>query len=141
VGELVEDETAGLRASAASRSNSSFALAAVIELLARRISRPSRQAAGVVRTVGLHRADHDVDVLAHEIARHLQHAVGLADAGREAEKDASFARRSRSASAVTPLEQCIGIGRRSSDSSGISLAPGPSVTTAPVERKVQSAAR
>ena len=35
----------------------------------------------------LDRADHDVDALGDEVARDLEHPVGLPDAGREAEED------------------------------------------------------
>ena len=80
--------TFGLRASAASRSNSSSTWPRYSILRRGKMSSPSSIDAVSERAVRLDQADHDVEALLDdEIARDLQHAIGLAHAGREAEED------------------------------------------------------
>jgi hypothetical protein len=102
--------TCGCRAIAASRSNLFQRAAAVLELATREQLQTQQQPAGVVAAVRFDRPHHHVHFLAHEVARHLKHAVGLSDAGREAEEDAQLGAALAFGFLRDALEQRVGIG-------------------------------
>ena len=137
VGELVDEESAGCRASAASRSNSSSVVPAVLDGIARENLEPLDRAPSVSARPCVSTTPTTTSTPCAPLrARGLQHRVGLAHAGRGAEEDLQLPAAARSSSSrdalrAAPRDRVASVMR--SDHSGLS---GARIAQA-VEREIE----
>ena len=85
-------------------------LVAVRHVLQRQALQSIHQGLGFLPAVGFHHADDHVGTLLRPLARGGQHGVGLADAGRRAEKYLQLAARGTNLLILDLVEELVGIG-------------------------------
>ena len=96
----------GLRASAASTSNSSRNPASIVDFSTRQNLQAFGQGVGFAPTVGLDKANDNIDAFGLQGARPGQHGVGLADARRRAQENPQLS----ASFLIRKGEQSLGIG-------------------------------
>ena len=84
--------------------------AAVLDFASRQHLQTFHESRGLGALVRLHDAHHHVDALTRELPRNLQHAVGLAHPGSEAEKHLQRALRAALFFCLRAAKQCVGVG-------------------------------